>query len=70
MDENISVASQCVAKEKALWLQKEVEIDVLRETLKNEKHCDSLSSKLNEKEEKLSKLNTRNFDQRMEQEKN
>ena len=42
-------------------------LKVLTETLKNKKNCDSLSSKLNEKEQKLSKLNVRNFDRQMEQ---
>ena len=37
---------------------------VLTETLK--KHCDSLSSKLNKKDGKSSKLNVRNIDKRME----
>ena len=36
----------------------------LQKFLKNEKHCDSLSAKLNEREEKLSKLNIRNFNKR------
>ena len=51
------------------WLQERVEIKVLRGTLKNEKHCNFLFSKSNEKEEKISKLNVRNVDKRMEQKK-
>ena len=51
------------------WLQERVEIKVLRETLKNGKHCNFLFSKSNEKEEKISKLNVRNVDKRMEQKK-
>ena len=35
---------------------------VFRKNLKYEKHFDSLSSKLNEKEKKVRKLNVRNFD--------
>ena len=46
------------------WLQKEAEVKVL--PLKNDKYCNSLSSKLNEKEEILSKLNVRNFNKQME----
>ena len=41
-------------------------LKVLTETLKNKKNCDSLSSKSNEKEQKLSKLNVRNFDRQVE----
>ena len=42
-------------EENSLWLHEEVDIKVFTETFKNEKHWDSLSSKLNEKEENLSK---------------
>ena len=35
---------------------------VFRKNLKYEKHFDSLSSKLNENEKKVRKLNVRNFD--------
>ena len=47
----------------------EVEVKVLTKTLKNENHCDSFSLKLNEKKEKLSKVNVRNFDKQMKQNK-
>ena len=55
--------------ENSIWLHKEVEIKAFTKTFKIEKHWDSLSSKLNEKEKKFSKLNAKNFDKRMEQKK-
>ena len=45
MGENISVPNQRVTEENSLQLQKEVEVKILTE---NEKHCNSLSSILNE----------------------
>ena len=50
-------------------MQKEVDVKVLTETLEKNKTCDSLSSKLNKKEKKLSRLNVRNFDRQMVREK-
>ena len=69
LEENISFENHCVNWENSLLLQKEVEVKVLTETLKNEKYCDSLSSKPNEKEKKLSKLNVKNFVKQMKWEK-
>ena len=67
-EEILVVANQCVTEENPPWLRKGEEVKVLTETLK--KHCDSLSSKLNKKEGKSSKLNIRNIDKRMEWKKN
>ena len=47
-EENFFVANQCFTWENCLWLQKEGEVKIVTETLKNEKHCDSLSLTLNE----------------------
>ena len=47
MGENISVPNQRVTEENSLQLQKEVEGKILTE---NEKHCNYLSSILNEEE--------------------
>ena len=63
-EEILVVANQCVTEENPPWLRKGEEVKVLTETLK--KHCDSLSSKLNKKDGKSSKLNVRNIDKRME----
>ena len=64
MEETISVANQCDTEEVP---KKEVKLSSVtkgsrsynsyRNLKKGEEHCDSLSSKLNEKEEKLTKLN-------------
>ena len=54
-------------EENSLHLQKEEEIKVIQNFFeKNKNFCDSLSSKLNEKEEKLTKLNVANFDRQMQ----
>ena len=45
LGENISVPNQRVTEENSLQLQMEVEVKILTE---NEKHCNSLSSILNE----------------------
>lgn len=45
LDEYISVANQCVTEQNTLRLHKEVEVKVLIEALKNEKHSDSFCLK-------------------------
>ena len=62
LEENISVANQSVTEEDSIWLQNEVEVKVITETLKKSKNCDSLSSKSNEE---VSKLNVRIFEKSM-----
>ena len=47
-----------------LWLVKEVKVNILTGTLKN-----SLSSKLNDRKNKLSKLNVKRSDKRIERKK-
>lgn len=37
LEENISVANQSVTEEDSIWLQNEVEVKVITETLKNKK---------------------------------
>lgn len=70
MKETILLKNQCVTEENSFRIQNEEEVKVLTETLKkSKKQFDSLSSKRLEKEEKLSKLNVRNFNKRMERKK-
>ena len=45
LDGYISVANQCVTEQNTLRLNKEVEVKVLIEALKNEKHSDSFCLK-------------------------
>ena len=55
LQKRIPVANQYVTEKNSLRLQKEVDLKVLIDT-----------SKLNENEEKLSKVNVRSFDKQME----
>ena len=68
LEESFSVANQCVTWKNSLRLQREVAVKVLTKTLRKT-HYDSLSSKLNEKEENLIEINVRNFGRQTEQKK-
>ena len=69
MEENISVANQCITEENPLRLQKEVEVKIITETFKKCKALWFYSSNLNEKKEELGKINLRNFNEWMERRK-